>query len=380
MDLSKDLSVIVLAAGKGKRMKSQIPKVLHPILGQPLLHYILATIKELNPKNVFTVTGYKKESVISYIKSNFPEVNTVVQEDQLGTAHAVYTVREKRDSLAKNTLVLSADTPLISSKTLKELIKNKEKTGSRVSLVTAVVPDPGGYGRIIKDGKGDIARIVEEADTDAGERKIKEVNTSIYCFETESLFDNIKKIETQNVQNEYYLTDIIETLVKGGNKVSCLKIRDYIEIKGVNNRVQLSRLESIMQKRVNENLMKNGVTIKNPESCYIESTAVIEKDVTIEPSCIIKGRTIIRENSIIGPFCQITDSVIGEGSRINASVIMSSRIGDNNSIGPYVYIEPDTITGNNAKIGKEAIVAETMNKSSDIAADLRKAGRGSRKT
>lgn len=369
MDLSKDLSVIVLAAGKGKRMKSQIPKVLHPILGQPLLHYILTTIKELSPKNVFTVTGYEKESVISYIKSNFPEVNTVVQEDQLGTAHAVYAVRESINSLAKNTIVLSADTPLISSKTLKELIKNKEKTGSRVSLVTAVVPDPGGYGRIIKDGKGNIVRIVEEADADAGERKINEVNTSIYCFETESLFDNIEKIETKNVQNEYYLTDIIETLVKYGDKVGCLGITDHVEITGVNNRIQLSRLESIMQKRINEKLMKNGVTIKNPESCYIESTVVIEKDVTIEPSCVIKGRTIIRENSIVGPFCQITDSVIGEGSRVNASVIMSSRIGDNNNIGPYVYIEPDTVTEKNTKIRKGNIVAETMNKSSDIAPD-----------
>ena len=358
MNLSKDLSVIVLAAGKGKRMKSEIPKVMHRILGQPILHYVLSTIRELNPKNIFTVTGYKKELVSDYIKNNFPEVKIAVQENQLGTAHAVYMVKEERDSFGKNTLVLSADTPLVSSGILKKLVENKEKTGSEVSIVTAVVPEPEGYGRIIKDRKGNIARIIEEADAGPEERKISEVNTSIYCFETESLFGNIEKIKTKNVQNEYYLTDIIETLVKNSKKISCLKTPDYMEVMGINNRVQLSGLEGIMQKRVNENFMKNGVTIRNPQSCYIENTVTIEKDVTIETSCIIKGETIIGKNSIIGPFCQITDTVIGKGSRINASVIEGANIGNNNNIGPYSYIKPDTVTKDNAKIGKGAFTTE----------------------
>lgn len=347
MDLSKDLSVIVLAAGEGKRMKSQIPKVLHSILGQPILHYVLSTVRELNPKNIFTVTGYKKESVGDYIKNNFPEVKIVVQEKQLGTANAVYTVKEKKDSLGKNTIVLSADTPLVSLKTLKKLVENKDRTGSKASLIAAVVPDPEGYGRIIKDRRGNIVKIIEETDTNPEEKKINEVNTSIYCFETESLFDNIEEIETQNFQNEYYLTDIIEMLVKNGGKVNCLRIPDYTEIMGINDRVQLSELESIVQKRLNENFMKNGVTIKNPASCYIESTVVIGKNVTIEPSCLIKGKTTIEESSVIGPFCQITDSIIGKGSRINASVIEGSYIGKNNNIGPYSYIKPDTITKDN---------------------------------
>jgi len=343
MNLSKDLSVVVLAAGKGKRMKSQTPKVLHSILGHPMLYYVLSTVRELNPANIFTVAGYKKEEVSSYVKNNFPEVKIVVQENQLGTANAIYTVKENRNSLAKNTIIISADTPLVSLETLKKLVHNKESTDSVVSLVTAVVPDPEGYGRIIKDRKGNIVKIIEEADATPEEKTINEVNTSIYCFETEPLFYYLEKIRSNNVQNEYYLTDIIEMLVKNGEKVSCIRVPDYTEIIGINDRTQLSKVESIMQKRVNENFMKNGVTIKNPGSCYIESTVVIDKDVVIGPSCIIRGVTEIGENSIIGPFCQIIDSVIGEGSRINSSLIEGSNIGKNSNIGPFTYIKHDTV-------------------------------------
>jgi bifunctional UDP-N-acetylglucosamine pyrophosphorylase/glucosamine-1-phosphate N-acetyltransferase len=343
MNLSKDLSVVVLAAGKGKRMKSQTPKVLHSILGRPMLYYVLSTVRELNPANIFTVTGYKREEVSDYIKNNFPEVKIVVQENQLGTANAVYAIRENKNSLARNTIILSADTPLVSLETLKKLVNNKERAGSVVSLVTAVVPDPEGYGRIIKDRKGNIVKIIEETDATPEEKKINEVNTSIYCFETQSLFYYLEKIKSSNVQNEYYLTDIIEMLVKNREKVSYIRIPDYIEIAGINDRVQLSMVESIMQKRVNENFMKNGVTIKNPESCYIESTVVIDRDVVIGPSCLIKGKTVIGENSIIGPFCQIIDSVIGEGSRINSSLIEGSNISKNSNIGPFAYIKHDVI-------------------------------------
>jgi bifunctional UDP-N-acetylglucosamine pyrophosphorylase/glucosamine-1-phosphate N-acetyltransferase len=343
MNLSNDLSVIILAAGKGKRMKSKTPKVLHSILGRPMLHYVLSTVRELNPVNIFTVAGYGKEVVGDYIRNNFPEVKIVVQENQLGTANAVYSVNKNKNSLAKNTIILSADTPLVNLNTLKNLVKNKEKTDSRASLVTAVVPDPEGYGRIIKDGKGNIVKIIEDADATPEEKKIKEVNTSIYCFETQSLFSYLKKIKSCNVQNEYYLTDIVEMLVKNGDKVSCFRIDDCIEITGINDRVQLSMVESIMQRRVNEDFMKNGVTIKNPESCYIESTVMIGKDAVIGPSCLIKGKTKIEENSVIGPFCQITDSVIGEGSRINSSVIECSNIGKNSNIGPYSYIKQGAV-------------------------------------
>lgn len=351
MDLSKDLSVVILAAGKGKRMKSEIPKVLHQMLGQPILYYVLSLADKLNPKNIFTVIGQKKGSVGDYIKNNFPEVKTVIQKDQLGTAHAVSMVKKYKGDFRKNILIMPGDTPLVSTGTLKGLVEYRINSGSSVSLVTSIVPNPKGYGRIIKDGNGNIVKIIEETDTSPGERKICEINSSFYCFDAEALFENIEKIKTQNRQKEYYLTDIVEILVKNGKKVNCFSAPDYLEVISINDRLQLSELENIMQKRINESLMKNGVTIRNPDSCYIESSVVIARDVIIEPSCFIKGNTRIGENSTVGPFCQIADTRIGKGTRINASVVLSSDIGNNNNIGPYSYVRPGTVTGDNVEIG-----------------------------
>ncbi len=366
MNLSEDLSVIVLAAGKGRRMKSEIPKVLHKLLGRPIVYYVLSTIKKLSPKNIFIVTGYKREPIIDYTKSNFPEAGILVQENQLGTAHAVYTAKDKKNSLGRYTLVLSADTPLISTIVIKKLLENTVRTKSKAGIITTSVPDPKGYGRIIKDKKGSITKIVEDADANFEERKITEVNSSIYCFETEILFENIDKIGTVNNQKEHYLTDIIEMLVRDGKKVSCLKISDYEEVMGINNRQQLSSVESIMQGRINENFMKNGVTIRNPQSCYIESSAIIERDVIIEPCCFIKGQTTIRKNSVIGPFCQIINSKVGEGTRINSSIIIDSDIGKNNNIGPYSYVKSNAVVRDNIKIGKGAVIEEDSLISEDI--------------
>ena len=351
MDFSKDLSVIVLAAGKGKRMKSEIPKVLHRISGQPILHYVLSMAVGLNPKNIFVIAGQKKGPVSDYIKNNYPGIKNVPQPEQLGTAHAVSMVKKYKKDFGTNILILSGDSPLINIVTLKKLVEYRMNSRSSATLITSLFPDPEGYGRIIKDREGNIIKIVEETDTSPEEKKIHEVNSSIYCFDKKSLFENIEKIKDQNKQKEYYLTDIIETLVKKGKKVSPLKIPDYLEIMGINNRFQLSVMEKIMQKKIIENLMKGGVTIKDPRSCYIESSVIIGSDVIIEPCCIIRGKTRIGKNSVIGPFCQITDSRIGKGTRINTSVVLDSDIGNDNNIGPYSYVKQGTVTGNNVEIG-----------------------------
>jgi bifunctional UDP-N-acetylglucosamine pyrophosphorylase / glucosamine-1-phosphate N-acetyltransferase len=252
MNLSGDLSVIVLAAGKGKRMKSEIPKVLHELIGRPILYYVLSTIEDLSPRNTFIIVGYRREPIIDYINSNFPGVRIIIQENQLGTAHAVSMAMGKRDILGKYTLILSADTPLINSSTIKKLLENTAVSRSSAGIITTLVPNPAGYGRIIKDGKGSIIKIIEDADTTPEEKKITEVNSSIYCFETEILFENIDKIGTENNQEEHYLTDIIEMLVRDGKKVSCLEITDYEEVLGINNRQQLLALENIMKNRLSK--------------------------------------------------------------------------------------------------------------------------------
>jgi len=351
MNFSKDLSVIVLAAGKGKRMKSEIPKVLHRISGQPILYYVLSLAVRLNPKNIFVITGQKKGPVSDYIKNNYPGIRNVPQPDQLGTAHAVSMVKKYKKDFGKNILILSGDSPLVNIGTLKKLVEYRMNSCSSASLITSLFPDPAGYGRIIKDRDGNIMKIVEETDTNPEEKKINEVNSSIYCFDKKSLFENIDKIKDQNKQKEYYLTDIVETLIKKGKKVSPLKISDYLEVMGVNDRFQLSVMENIMQKKINENLMKGGVTIRDPRSCYIESSVIIDSDVIIEPSCIIRGKTRIGKNSVIGPFCQITDTRIGKDTKINASVVLDSDIGNDNNIGPYSYVSQGTATGDNVEIG-----------------------------
>lgn len=351
MDFSKDLSVAILAAGKGKRMKSEIPKVLHEICGQPIIYYILSEVSKLNPGNVYIIIGHGRDLVKSYLRENFPEVNIVVQDRQLGTAHAIQMVKAAGGRFGNEMLVLSGDSPLITSETLLKLIDARSSSKSPVSVLTSTVKDPSGYGRVVKDGKGNILKIIEEADAGPGEKKINEVNSSAYCFETGALFENIDKINTKNKQEEYYLTDIIGMFIEKGHKVSCLLTDDHLEAMGINDRFQLSLAEKVIQHRISKRLMEGGVTIKNPGTTYIEEMVTIGSDTIIEPSSILKGKTKIGKGSLIGPFSQITDSEIGQGSTVNASVIIGSKIGANNNIGPNSYIRPLTVTGENVKIG-----------------------------
>lgn len=350
-DYSKNLSVLILAAGQGKRMKSEIPKVLHNICFKPILYYILSSVIKINPKNIFVVLGHKKDLVEQYLEISFPQVKIIEQESQLGTANAVMASMDYMEEFGSNTMILPGDIPLISPATLLEVLLKKNTTGSTGTILTARVEDPSGYGRIIKDKDGNIKKIVEDADASSYEKKITEINTSIYCFNTAELFENLKKINSKNSQNEFYLTDIIENLVNSRLKVISYIAADCVEVEGINDRIQLARTEKIMQQRINKKLMSSGVTIRNPESCLIGPDVKIENDTVIEPYCFIKGNTFIHNNCSIGPFTQIEDSDIGRGTRINASVVTGTKIGPNNNIGPYSYIRPGTITDEKVKIG-----------------------------
>ena len=350
-DSFKNLSIIILAAGKGKRMKSDIPKVLHKISFKPIIYYILKEAVSLGPKNIFVVAGFKGELVERYVSDNFPGVKTVFQEKQLGTADAVAALAGFKKELGKNCLVLAGDMPLILSETLKKFVEFKISTRCGAALVTSFLDNPGGYGRIIKDDSGNIVRIVEEADATLEEKRIHEINPSIYCFDTDLLFEYISRVKPENSQNEFYLTDLIEKFVSAGDKVVCFILDDGLQIEGINDRVQLSALENIMRRRINEDLMLSGVSIRDPENTYIDQEVEIGKDTVIEPFSFIQGKTKIGRNCIIGPLAQIEDSMIGDGTKVNKSVIQGAIIGRSNNIGPTSYIRPQTVTGDNVKIG-----------------------------
>ncbi len=253
---NKNLTVIVLAAGQGKRMKSDIPKVLHSICCQPIIYFILTSAFKLKPKNLFVVIGHKAEKVREFLSSNFPGAIPVIQEKQLGTAHAVSMLKSCIGELGDICLILPGDIPLISDSTLRKVVNVMEQSGNPAVVLTAIVDNPYGYGRVIKDDKSDILRIVEESDASEIEKKINEINSSIYCFKTKSLFNYLENISSKNSQNEFYLTDIIENFVSAKQKVSCITINDSFEIEGVNNMTELAKLEKIMQSKINEKIIR----------------------------------------------------------------------------------------------------------------------------
>lgn len=350
-EVYKNFSVIVLAAGKGKRMRSGLPKVLHQVCFKPLIYYILKSVQALEPRNIFVVVGYKGEMVQQYISDNFPQVVTVTQETQLGTAHAVRALKDNLKEMGSDCLVLPGDVPLITAQSLEKVAEDRRFVKSDCTVLTLNVDDPTGYGRVVKDDRGNVLRIVEQTDASLDEKKIKEINSSIYCFNTGLLFEMLEEINSDNSQNEYYLTDVIESLVKKGYKVASVTIEEACQAEGINDRIQLSYVEKMMQKRINEELMISGVTLRLPESSFLGPDVLVGKDTIIEPGCQIRGETIIGEACTVGPYTQIEDSTIGSGTKINKSVIQGAIIGKSNTIGPTSYIRPGTITGDNVKIG-----------------------------
>jgi bifunctional UDP-N-acetylglucosamine pyrophosphorylase / glucosamine-1-phosphate N-acetyltransferase len=347
----KNLSVVVLAAGMGKRMKSGRPKVLHEICFKPILYYILSAVYKLNPKNVYVVVGFMGDDVIAYLNKNFPDTVPVYQKKQLGTADAVASAESYREDFAQNCLVLPGDTPLITEEILMGIVNHKLNSGCHMVAVSSIVKNPYGYGRIIKDKNGSFLKIVEEADANDGEKDICEINSSIYCFETALLFKYLKEIKPDNSQNEFYLTDIVERFIAKNNRVEVFTLKDSSMAEGFNDMIQLAGIEKYMQSRINCRHMLSGVRLRDPLTIFIDPEAHILNNTIIEPHCFIRGSTNIGKDCIIGPFTQMENSTIGNGTAINKSVVIDSIIGADNNIGPNSYIRPGTITHENVKIG-----------------------------
>ncbi len=297
--MKEKTDILILAAGLGKRMKSEKPKVLFDLLGKPILGYILQTVENIKNDKVIVLVGNRAEMVIDFLKDKNVEI--AHQNEQLGTGHAVMCAFDKFDKNS-NIIVLAGDVPLITSETLSKMLEKHSKNKNDITFLTMEIEDPSGYGRVVKDKNSKVMMIVEDKDCDKKEKKIKEVNSGVYVFRYDFLKKYLKTLSNKNNQNEYYLTDLIKIGYKEKSKIETILLENIIEVSGINDREQLSRIEEILLKRKISNLLKNGVTIKSPNTCYIENDVVFENDVTIEPFVVIKGKSVIRKGSIISSF------------------------------------------------------------------------------
>ncbi|WP_047986263.1 bifunctional UDP-N-acetylglucosamine diphosphorylase/glucosamine-1-phosphate N-acetyltransferase GlmU [Ornithinibacillus californiensis] len=339
---------IILAAGQGTRMKSKLYKVLHPVLGKPMVQHVLEQVKAVDLEDVVTVVGFGSDQVKDLLGDN---TKFVLQEEQLGTGHAVMQAEELMKDKKGTTIVVCGDTPLITQETFEKLFEHHEQEGAKATILTAKAPNPFGYGRVIRNDKNEVERIVEQKDASPEEQLVDEINTGTYCFDNEALFEALKGVSNNNSQGEYYLPDVIEILKNKSEKVSGFQILNVDETLGVNDRVALSQAEKVMKLRINEQHMRNGVTIMDPENTYIHADVVIEPDVVIYPGTTIGGNSIIRENAIIGPNTEIQNCEIGEDSVVKQSVATDSKIGKRVNIGPFAHIRPDANIGDEAKVG-----------------------------
>jgi bifunctional UDP-N-acetylglucosamine pyrophosphorylase/glucosamine-1-phosphate N-acetyltransferase len=338
---------LVLAAGQGKRIKSDLPKVLHKVCGKEMLKHVIDSIRNSGIDDINVIIGKGAELVKE--RTTDKNVSYSLQAEQLGTGHAVKCaenfLRGKKGVVA----VFTGDTPLIKQSTIERLVNDHIKDNNSATILTAIVDDPTGYGRIVRDNN-EVSKIVEHKDCTEEELKINEMNSGIYCFDIELLVEALDKLNNNNGQGEYYLTDVIEILKSKNKKVGAV-ITEFEETIGVNSRVQLAQAEEILRNRINIKHMENGVTLIDPKTTYIGIDVEIGKDTIIYPNNILEGNTKIGNNCLIYQNSRIANSVIGDEVDIQASVILDSSIGDETTVGPFAYIRPETSIGKHARIG-----------------------------
>jgi len=343
-------TVVILAAGEGTRMKSSTPKVLHPISGRSLVGHVLNAVDALSPKQVRVVVGAGREQVEAHLSEVAPHVTTVFQEKRGGTGHATQLALDGLKATG-TILVLAGDTPMLTGSSLAQLLEEHHAGGFTASVLTAEHPDPTGYGRIIRGDDDSLLRIVEERDADDIQRDILEVNSGVYAFDAVKLAGAIGKLKNDNSQGELYLTDVIEILRNEGGKIAAVLIDDFIEILGVNDRVQLAESAALLRDRINEDLMRAGVTIVDPLSTWVDSTATVANDVVLMPGTAISGTTTVATGAVIGPRTTLVDCTVGTGARVIESRATESIIGDGANVGPFTFLRPGTKLLPNSKVG-----------------------------
>ena len=339
---------VILAAGMGTRMKSKMPKVLHKVCGKPLSKWVIDASKAAGSDKVCAVVGHKAETV----KEVLGDVcEFALQAEQKGTGHAVMQAIDVIKNSKGEVVILNGDTPLITAETINKAIEYHKNNGNQATVITAILDDATGYGRIVRDNDGSVLKIVEQKDASKEEKKINEVNSGMYVFDAQSLVYALDKITPNNAQGEYYLTDTLEILLSAGKKIGGYAISDNDEIRGINDRVQLNEAEKIMQKRINEYHMRNGVTMRNPESVYIEDGVEIGNDTEICQNVTIKSGTKIGSDCVIGSGSMLDRAVIHDGVDVLSSVILESEVDEGTHVGPFAYIRPNCHVGKEVKVG-----------------------------
>ena len=339
---------IILAAGKGTRMKSDLPKVLHKVAGISMLEHVFRSVSAIDPEKTVTVVGHKAELVEQVLAG---QTDFVRQTEQLGTGHAVMMAEPVLENLTGQTLVIAGDTPLITGESLKNLIDFHINHKNVATILTAEADNPFGYGRIVRNQHDEVLKIVEQKDASDFEQQIKEINTGTYVFDNARLFEALKNINTNNAQGEYYITDAIGIFRENGEKVGAYTLKDFDESLGVNDRVALATAESVMRRRINQQHMVNGVSFVNPDATYIDVDVEIAPEVQVEANVTLKGQTKIGVETILTNGTYIVDSVIGERTVITSSMIEESSVADGVTVGPYAHIRPGSSLAKDVHVG-----------------------------
>ncbi len=353
----RPLSAVVLAAGEGTRMRSSTPKVLHPLCGRPMILHVLDTLVQLPLERIVVVVGHGAEHVTKTVHEQLATelpIEFVEQRVQRGTGDAASVgLTPFADSVdaEDDVLVLPGDAPLLLPETLASLATEHRLAEAAATLLTVELDDPTGYGRIIRGERGGIDRIVEQADANDAEREIREVNPSIYCFRRGYLAPALRRLNPENAQGEYYLTDVIEVLRRTGHPIVGVRGDDPTEAMGVNDRAQLARAEAVLRARINERWMREGVSMTDPERTYVDASVELEPDVRLLPNVMLEGRTVIGAGSVVGPDCRLVDTIVGDDVIISQTVARETEIGDRATIGPFVSMRAGTRVAADAHVG-----------------------------
>ncbi|MEW6574506.1 MAG: bifunctional UDP-N-acetylglucosamine diphosphorylase/glucosamine-1-phosphate N-acetyltransferase GlmU [Bacillota bacterium] len=353
------LAAVILAAGQGTRMKSRYSKVLHAVAGRAMLRYVLEASAGAGAEKVVVVAGYDAPAVAESVAG---EAEVVIQQEQMGTAHALLQAEDVLKSFDGDIMVLPGDAPLLRSETLRDFYTAHIREGADATVLTATFADPAGYGRVIRDTHGKVARIVEHRDATAEELLVHEINTGVYCFKP-GIFTIIRKISPDNVQREYYLPDAIRLLREEGSPVAAWEAADPEEFLGVNDRRQLAAAERVIRRRAVDALMDAGVTVVDPTVTYVEPGVTVGPDTVIYPFTFLEGKTVIGADARIGPWARIIDSRLGDCVVVHSAFVAGSRVADRAVIGPYTYVRPGTDVGPGAKVGgfvevKKSVIGE----------------------